>query len=452
MKENICAISTALGVGAISIIRCSGSNVIEIVNKVFDSKDLTKVKSHTINYGHIVNNGEVIDEVLVSIMRAPKTFTKEDIVEINSHGGISTTNKILEILIVNGMRLADRGEFSKRAYLNGRIDLVEAEGINDLILAETEAQRKYAINRTLGNLSRLIIDNRKILVGLQAKLEVNFDYPEEADNIEMTHKLVLDDLMIIKDNLKKLLASSKDGKIIREGIDVAILGRPNVGKSSILNHLLDEEKAIVTNVAGTTRDIVEGVISLSGIKLNLIDTAGIRETDDIVEKIGVDKSLDISKKADLIIYVFNNNEKITSEEIELLKQMENVKKLVLINKSDLESNIDLSSISEYPVVLGNTVSKDGLDELKNKIIEMFNLDEIGSKNFNLLSNARQIALITSSLNSIEEAIKSVEEEVPLEMIATDIKEAYDLLGEIIGSTYKDELLDELFANFCLGKW
>lgn len=451
MKENICAISTALGVGAISIIRCSGSNVIEIVNKVFDSKDLTKVKSHTINYGHIVNNGEVIDEVLVSIMRAPKTFTKEDIVEINSHGGISTTNKILEILIVNGMRLADRGEFSKRAYLNGRIDLVEAEGINDLILAETEAQRKYAINRTLGNLSKLIIDNRKILVGLQAKLEVNFDYPEEADNIEMTHKLVLDDLMIIKDNLKKLLASSKDGKIIREGIDVAILGRPNVGKSSILNHLLDEEKAIVTNVAGTTRDIVEGVISLSGIKLNLIDTAGIRETDDIVEKIGVDKSLDISKKADLIIYVFNNNEKITSEEIELLKQMENVKKLVLINKSDLESNIDLSSISEYPVVFGNTVSKDGLDELKNKIIEMFNLDEIGSKNFNLLSNARQIALITSSLNSIEEAIKSVEEEVPLEMIATDIKEAYDLLGEIIGATYKDELLDELFANFCLGK-
>ena len=384
-------------------------------------------------------------------MKAPKTFTKEDIVEINSHGGISTTNKILEILIINGMRLADRGEFSKRAYLNGRIDLVEAEGINDLILAETEAQRKYAINRTLGNLSKLIIDNRKILVGLQAKLEVNFDYPEEADNIEMTHKLVLDDLMIIKDNLKKLLSSSKDGKIIREGIDVAILGRPNVGKSSILNHLLDEEKAIVTNVAGTTRDIVEGVISLSGIKLNLIDTAGIRETDDIVEKIGVDKSLDVSKKADLIIYVFNNNEKITSEEIELLKQMENVKKLVLINKSDLESNIDLSSISEYPVVLGNTVSKDGLDELKNKIIEMFNLDEIGSKNFNLLSNARQIALITSSLNSIEEAIKSVEEEVPLEMIATDIKEAYDLLGEIIGSTYKDELLDELFANFCLGK-
>lgn len=447
MKENICAISTALGVGAISIIRCSGSNVIEIVNKVFDSKDLTKVKSHTINYGHIVNNGEVIDEVLISIMRAPKTFTKEDIVEINSHGGISTTNKILEILIVNGMRLADRGEFSKRAYLNGRIDLVEAEGINDLILAETEAQRKYAINRTLGNLSKLIIDNRKILVGLQAKLEVNFDYPEEADNIEMTHKLVLDDLMIIKDNLKKLLASSKDGKIIREGIDVAILGRPNVGKSSILNHLLDEDKAIVTNVAGTTRDIVEGVISLSGIKLNLIDTAGIRETDDIVEKIGVDKSLDISKKADLIIYVFNNNEKITSEEIELLKQMENVKKLVLINKSDLESNIDLSYISEYPIVFGNTVSKDGLDELKNKIIEMFNLDEIGSKNFNLLSNARQIALITSSLNSIEEAIKSVEEEVPLEMIATDIKEAYDLLGEIIGSTYKDELLDELFANF-----
>lgn len=451
MNENICAISTSLGVGAISIVRCSGPNVIEIVNEIFEKDNLTKAKTHTIHYGHIVYNGEVIDEVLVSIMRAPKTFTREDIVEINCHGGISTTNKILEVLIIKGMRLATRGEFSKVAYLNGRIDLVEAEAINDLILAETDEQRKYAINRTMGNLSNLIKENRKILVNLQAKLEVNFDYPEEADNIEMTHELVLNELSKIKESLENLLKSSKDGKIVKNGIDVAIVGKPNVGKSSILNHLLDENKAIVTDIAGTTRDIVEGSLSLSGIKLNLIDTAGIRETDDIVEKIGVDKSIEMIDKADLVIFVFNNNEQISNEEIELLENIKNVKKIVVINKSDLESKLDIELLKEYKVVYGNTIDPKGLDELKNTIIKMFELDELKNKNYNFLSNAREISLVTSSLNSINEAIKSVEEEVPLEMIAADIKESYDTLGEIIGATYKDELLDELFSNFCLGK-
>lgn len=451
MNENICAISTSLGVGAISIVRCSGPNVIEIVNEIFEKDDLTKAKTHTIHYGHIVYNEEVIDEVLVSIMRAPKTFTREDIVEINCHGGISTTNKILEVLIIKGMRLATRGEFSKVAYLNGRIDLVEAEAINDLILAETDEQRKYAINRTMGNLSNLIKENRKILVNLQAKLEVNFDYPEEADNIEMTHELVLNELSKIKESLENLLKSSKDGKIVKNGIDVAIVGKPNVGKSSILNHLLDENKAIVTDIAGTTRDIVEGSLSLSGIKLNLIDTAGIRETDDIVEKIGVDKSIEMIDKADLVIFVFNNNEQISNEEIELLENIKNVKKIVFINKSDLESKLDIELLKEYKVVYGNTIDPKGLDELKNTIIKMFELDELKNKNYNFLSNAREISLVTSSLNSINEAIKSVEEEVPLEMIAADIKESYDTLGEIIGATYKDELLDELFSNFCLGK-
>lgn len=451
MNENICAISTSLGVGAISIVRCSGPNVIEIVNEIFEKDNLTKAKTHTIHYGHIVYNGEVIDEVLVSIMRAPKTFTREDIVEINCHGGISTTNKILEVLIIKGMRLATRGEFSKVAYLNGRIDLVEAEAINDLILAETDEQRKYAINRTMGNLSNLIKENRKILVNLQAKLEVNFDYPEEADNIEMTHELVLNELSKIKESLENLLKSSKDGKIVKNGIDVAIVGKPNVGKSSILNHLLDENKAIVTDIAGTTRDIVEGSLSLSGIKLNLIDTAGIRETDDVVEKIGVDKSIEMIDKADLVIFVFNNNEQISNEEIELLENIKNVKKIVFINKSDLESKLDIELLKEYKVVYGNTIDPKGLDELKNTIIKMFELDELKNKNYNFLSNAREISLVTSSLNSINEAIKSVEEEVPLEMIAADIKESYDTLGEIIGATYKDELLDELFSNFCLGK-
>lgn len=451
MDENICAISTSLGVGAISIVRCSGPNVIEIVNEIFDGTDLTKIKSHTIHYGHIVFDEEIIDEVLVSVMRAPKTFTREDIVEINCHGGISPTNKILETLIIKGMRLAMPGEFSKIAYLNGRIDLVEAEAINDLILAETDEQRKYAINRTMGNLSRLIKDNRAKLVNLQAKLEVNFDYPEEADNIEMTHSLVNQELLTIKESLEKLLDSSRDGKLVREGIDVAIVGKPNVGKSSILNHLLDENKAIVTDIAGTTRDIVEGSITLSGIKLNLIDTAGIRETDDYVEKIGVDKSIEMIDVADLVIYVFNNNEKITKEELDLLDKIKNVQKIILINKSDLKSKIDETILKDYKIVYGNTIDANGLDSLKKTIIDMFKLDEIKSKNYNFLSNARQSSLVSSALNSIKEAMKSVENEVPMEMIATDIKEAYDTLGEIIGETYKDELLDELFSNFCLGK-
>lgn len=451
MDENICAISTSLGVGAISIVRCSGPNVIEIVNEIFDGTDLTKIKSHTIHYGHIVFDEEIIDEVLVSVMRAPKTFTREDIVEINCHGGISPTNKILETLIIKGMRLAMPGEFSKIAYLNGRIDLVEAEAINDLILAETDEQRKYAINRTMGNLSRLIKDNRAKLVNLQAKLEVNFDYPEEADNIEMTHSLVNQELLTIKESLEKLLDSSRDGKLVREGIDVAIVGKPNVGKSSILNHLLDENKAIVTDIAGTTRDIVEGSITLSGIKLNLIDTAGIRKTDDFVEKIGVDKSIEMIDVADLVIYVFNNNEKITKEELDLLDKIKNVQKIILINKSDLKSKIDETILKDYKIVYGNTIDANGLDSLKKTIIDMFKLDEIKSKNYNFLSNARQSSLVSSALNSIKEATKSVENEVPMEMIATDIKEAYDTLGEIIGETYKDELLDELFSNFCLGK-
>ncbi len=451
MDENICAISTSLGVGAISIVRCSGPNVIEIVNEIFDGTDLTKVKSHTIHYGHIVFDEEIIDEVLISVMRAPKTFTREDIVEINCHGGISPTNKILETLIIKGMRLAMPGEFSKIAYLNGRIDLVEAEAINDLILAETDEQRKYAINRTMGNLSKLIKENRGKLVNLQAKLEVNFDYPEEADNIEMTHSLVNQELLTIKESLEKLLDSSRDGKLVREGIDVAIVGKPNVGKSSILNHLLDENKAIVTDIAGTTRDIVEGSITLSGIKLNLIDTAGIRKTDDFVEQIGVDKSIEMIDKADLVIYVFNNNEKITKEELDLLEKIKNVQKIILINKSDLESKIDEKILNDYKIVYGNTIDENGLDSLKKTIIDMFKLEEIKSKNYNFLANARQSSLVANALSSIKEALKSVEAEVPLEMIAADIKEAYDTLGEIIGETYKDELLDELFSNFCLGK-
>lgn len=451
MNENICAISTSLGVGAISIVRTSGPDVISIVSKIFKGDDLTKVNSHTINYGFIHENGEIIDEVLVMVMRAPKTFTMEDVVEINCHGGIATTNKILELLLSNGCRLAERGEFTRKAYLNGRIDLVEAEGINDLILSDTDATRKFAVSRVIGNLSKKIEDNRNILVGLQARLEVNFDYPEETDTEDMTHSIVIKELKKIEGSLKELLSSAKEGKIIKDGINVAIIGRPNVGKSSILNHLLDENKAIVTDIAGTTRDIVEGSITIDGIKLNLIDTAGIRETTDIVEKIGVDKSKEEAENADLIILVLNNNEVITQEEIDLLNINSNVNKIIFINKCDLETKIDESKLEGNIIVHGNTIDTYGLDELKNKIREMFNLSKINTSDYNYLSNARQIALVKRALESIENAMESAKNEVPLEMIAQDISDAYSILGEIIGSTYKDELLDELFAKFCLGK-
>ena len=451
MNENICAISTSLGVGAISIVRTSGPDVVSIVNKIFKGDDLTKVNTHTINYGFIHDECELIDEVLVMVMRAPKTFTMEDVVEINCHGGIATTNKVLELLITNGCRLAERGEFTRRAYLNGRIDLVEAEGINDLILSDTDASRSFAVSRLVGNLSKKIEDNRSKLVGLQARLEVNFDYPEETDAEDMTHSIVISELKKIESSLEDLLSSAKEGKIIKDGINVAIIGRPNVGKSSILNHLLDEKKAIVTDIAGTTRDIVEGSITLDGIKLNLIDTAGIRETNDVVEKIGVDKSKEEAENADLIILVLNNNEELTKEDLDLLNINNNVNKIIFINKCDLDSKINEEELKDYIIVHGNTIDATGLDKLKNKIKEMFNLNKIKSSDFNYLSNARQIALVRESLESIKNAIESAQNEVPLEMIAQDISDAYSTLGEIIGSTYKDELLDELFSKFCLGK-
>lgn len=451
MNENICAISTALGVGAISIVRCSGPDVISIVNNIFKGKDLNKVDSHTITYGHIIDNNEVIDEVLVTVMRAPKTFTKEDVVEINSHGGISTTNKVLELLIEHGCRLADPGEFSKKAFLNGRIDLVEAQGINDLILSESEEARRYAMNRVEGNMSKLINRDRKELIKLQSELEVEFDYPDEVDSPEMTNDRLLDSLDMIKDHLEELLKNSKEGSILKSGIDVAIIGKPNVGKSSILNHLLNENKAIVTNIAGTTRDIVEGSITLGGVKVNLIDTAGIRNTSDVVEKIGVDKSKEVLNKCNLAIFVLDNSTNLTDEEIKIINSTNNVEKIVFINKIDLDSKLDISKLDCKNIIKGTTLKEDGLSDLKNKIIELFNLNKINGNNYNFLSSANDIALVKKSLDSIISAIDDVNSMIPYEMVAVDIKDAYDYLGEIIGSTYKEDVIDEMFKNFCVGK-
>ncbi len=450
MNDTICAISTALGLGAISIIRVSGDEAIDIVNKIFD-KDLTKKESHTINYGHIVYNGEIIDEVMVSIMKSPKTFTKEDIVEINSHGGVAVTNKVLEILLLEGARLAEPGEFTKRAFLNGRIDLVEAESIMDLIESKTETSRKLAISGMEGKVSKLvknIIDN---LVKVNANIEVNIDYPEYED-IEIVTKEKIEEMSkYINKELTKLLNESENGKLIKDGINTLILGRPNVGKSSILNKLIEEDKAIVTSVAGTTRDIVEGQIRVNGILLNIIDTAGVRETEDIVEKIGVEKSLSLVNDADLIILVFNNNEKLTDEDKKLLEYTKEKKRIIVINKIDLENNLDINNLKNERIVKVSALKDSGIENLKNEINDMFNLEEINLGDFTYLSNSRQISLVKKAVEISKNLEDALNNDVPIDLLEIDIKEICEILGEIIGESYDDKLIDTLFSNFCLGK-
>lgn len=451
MDSTICAVSTAIGSGAISIIRCSGKDAIKIVNSVFSGVNLEKVLSHTIHYGFINFKNEKIDEVLVSVMRSPKTFTTEDIVEINSHGGIATTNKILEILLTSGCKLAEAGEFTKRAFLNGRIDLLEAEAVGDLILSETENSRKLAINQITGSLSHKINNIRQKLISLQANIEVNIDYPEYDDVLVLTAEILKPTLTSITGELQRLLVDSKNGKIIKNGLDVAIIGQPNVGKSSILNALLEENKAIVTNIPGTTRDIVEGKISLNGIILNIIDTAGLRVTSDQVEKIGVEKSREICNSADLIIYVIDNTTKNIFEDFKYLKILSHKPIIVFINKDDKNSNIKTSELKDYQFVFGNTIKTSGLNNLKNKIVEIFNLEELETKDFSYLSSARQVSLVSKAISVIEEALKALENGASIDLISIDIKKCYELLGEIVGETYKEDLLDELFSKFCLGK-
>ena len=450
MNDTIAAISTALGIGAISIIRVSGPDSINIVNKLFKGKDLTKVPTHTINYGHIIDNNEIIDEVLVTIMKAPKTFTTEDIVEINSHGGISTTNKVLELLLTNGARLAEPGEFTKRAFLNGRIDLIEADGIMNLISAKTEKARRLSINQLNGEVTNNIKELREKLVSIISNIEVNIDYPEYEDIEVLTNEKILPSLLSLKDEIKETIKKSESGKLINEGINIGIIGRPNVGKSSLLNALLEEEKAIVTDIEGTTRDTVEGTISLNGILLNLIDTAGIRETDNIVEQIGVEKSKQIINKSDLIILLLNNNEILTEEDINLLSLIKEKKHIVLINKTDLENKLDLNKVKEEYISISIKDNK-GIDKLKQKIIELFNLEQLETEDLTYLSDARSISLLNKSLKYIEESISSINKEEPIDIVELNIKDAWESLGEIIGETYTEELIDNLFEKFCLGK-
>ena len=451
MNDTIAAISTALGVGAISIVRVSGNDSVKIVNKIFKGDDLEQVPSHTIHYGHIMDKTVVIDEVLVSVFLSPKTFTTEDVVEINSHGSIATTNKILELLLNNGCRLAEPGEFTKRAFLNGRIDLVEAEGVMDLINAKTEKARTLALNQVKGKVSELIINLRQEILEVLANIEVNIDYPEYEDIKELT----IDDLVPKIDSLEKkvskILKESENGRIIKEGIKVAIVGRPNVGKSSLLNNLLDEEKAIVTDIEGTTRDCVEGTINIDGIILNMIDTAGIRETEDIVEKIGVEKSKNLINDADLVLYLLNNNEELKEEDIETLEKINSKKYLIIVNKIDLERKLDLSNYDNEKIVYISAINNEGIDDLKSKIKELFNFEELETNDLTYLSNARTISILKEIINSIKDVKEGIKNNLPIDMIEIDVKNIWNLLGSIIGQNYDDELINQLFSQFCLGK-
>lgn len=446
MYDTICAISTALGTGGISIIRVSGDNSINVVNKIFD-RNLLKFKSHTINYGHIVDGNEIIDEVLVSIMKSPKTFTCEDIVEINCHGGIAVTNKILELVIKNGARLALPGEFTKRAFLNGRIDLIEAEAVMDIINSKTETSRKMAMESLTGRVSNMIHKLRNMMLDIIANIEVNIDYPEYEDILVVTNDMLKENIEILKRELSNILEEAKNGRIIKEGIKTVIIGRPNVGKSSLLNLLLDEDKAIVTDIEGTTRDIVEGTITMDGILLNIIDTAGIRETDDIIEKKGVDKSLSLISDADLVILVLNYNQELTEEDIELIESTKDKNRIVFVNKNDLDRKIDLKTRAIY----GNTVSIDGIKELKLEIKKKFGFDQIEKKDLTYLSSANDIAIIKECLDIVDEICLDIDKSVSIDIIEIDIKRIWELLGNLIGENYDSELLDGLFSKFCLGK-
>ncbi|MDB7642528.1 MAG: tRNA uridine-5-carboxymethylaminomethyl(34) synthesis GTPase MnmE [Ligilactobacillus ruminis] len=455
--DTIAAISTPPGEGAISIVRMSGEEAVSIAQKVFSGKDLTQAKSHTINYGHIVDpkTHEEIDEVMVSLMLAPKTFTREDVVEINCHGGIVATNRILQLLLINGARLAEPGEFTKRAFLHGRIDLTQAESVMDLIRAKTDRSMKIALNQLDGNLSHLIDSLRKDILDVLAQVEVNIDYPEYDDVEEMTTKLLKEKAIEIKQRIEQLLKTASQGKIMREGLATALVGRPNVGKSSLLNHLLHEDKAIVTDVAGTTRDVIEEYVNVSGVPLKLIDTAGIRETDDKVEKIGVERSKKAIEQSDLVLLVLNAAESLTKEDLELIRLTNDKKRIIILNKTDLEEKLDrkeLAKISENaPVYATSILKNEGVEALEEAISKLFFNGIENSQSTVMVTNARHIALLKKAQNSLDSVLEGISSGMPVDLVQIDMTEAWNLLGEITGESYEDELLDQLFSQFCLGK-
>lgn len=450
--DTIIGISTALSKGAISIIRLSGDDAIKIVNKVFKGIDLSKVEPNTINYGHIVDfdSCQIIDEVLVSIFKAPKSYTKEDVVEINCHGGLFVTNKIYEQLVLLGARPSEPGEFTKRAFLSGRIDLTKAEAVMDVINAENNAALKIANSALNGKISTFVDQKRQELLDIIATISVNIDYPEYDDVEQLTNEDILPKLKTIKLELEDVLNNSKSAKLLKNGINTVIVGKPNVGKSSLLNTLIGENKAIVTNIPGTTRDIVEASINLGQVTLNLIDTAGIRITEDVVEKIGVEKSKEQINKADIILCVLDGSEPINEQDKEILNEIKNKCHLTIINKIDLEQKINLGEVDDN-VLFISTKNNNTIKELENKILETLNLNNLFNKDITYISNARQLEKINFAIKALDEALTTIENEATIDFVDIDIRKAWLYLGEIVGQTSTDNLLDELFSKFCLGK-
>ncbi|PKF21199.1 tRNA uridine-5-carboxymethylaminomethyl(34) synthesis GTPase MnmE [Macrococcoides caseolyticum] len=456
--DTIASISTPMGEGAIAIVRLSGNDAISIADKLYKGKhQLSDVASHTINYGHIIDpaSNEIVEEVMVAVMRAPRTYTREDIVEINCHGGIMTVNRVLELTLTNGARLAEPGEFTKRAFLNGRIDLSQAEATMDFIRSKTDRASRVAMQQIEGRLSVLIKGLRQSILEILAQVEVNIDYPEYDDVEEVTNTFLMEEARKIEGSITNLLQTANQGKILREGLSTVIVGKPNVGKSSMLNNLIQDNKAIVTEIAGTTRDVLEEYVNVRGVPLRLVDTAGIRETEDIVEKIGVERSREALKKADLILYVLNNNEILTEEDYKLAEIIKNEEVIVIINKTDLETKLDLEEVKTMvgnaPIVRTSMLSQQGIEELEEQIRTLFFAGEVSNQDMTYVSNARHISLLKSAKASIGDAISAAELGVPVDMIQIDLIKTWELLGEVIGESVDDGLIDQLFSQFCLGK-
>ena len=445
--ENIAAIATAFGTAGISVIRISGETAIFEFNKIFKGRDLTKVKSHTVHYGHVLNEDmSVLDEVMVTVMKGPKSFTAEDTVEVSTHGGILITQKVLDRILDMDIRLAEPGEFSERAYLNGRIDLVEAESIMDLIHAKSEKALKIANLGVQKETSKLIRNLRSKLLTIIAQIEVNIDYPEYDDAIIMSKEIIKPKTEALIVEINDLLKESEKNQLIRDGVKTAIVGKPNVGKSSLLNALLNEEKAIVTDIEGTTRDTIEAYINVNGVTLKLIDTAGIRETEDVVEKIGVNRSKKAITDAELILLVLDQSKAISKEDQDLLELTKDKKRLIIANKADLPKALQLEEV--LPI---STLTKEGLKDLEKAILKLLSLEDIDSRDFNYLSNVRHIQKVKEARTSLLNVLSSIELDMPVDVYAIDLTQAWKSLGEILGEYYQDDLLNELFSKFCLGK-
>ncbi|MDX8363544.1 tRNA uridine-5-carboxymethylaminomethyl(34) synthesis GTPase MnmE [Cytobacillus sp. IB215665] len=458
--DTITAISTPMGEGAIAIVRLSGAEALSIADSIFkgpSDKKLIEVPSHTIHYGHIVDpiNNETIDEVMVSVMKGPKTFTREDVVEINCHGGLVSVNSVLQTVIKGGARLAEPGEFTKRAFLNGRLDLSQAEAVIDLIRAKTDRAMNVALHQMEGRLSKLINRLRQDILETLAHVEVNIDYPEYDDVEEMTHQLLLPKASNVQHELHKLIQTSQQGKILREGLSTVIIGRPNVGKSSLLNSLVHENKAIVTDIPGTTRDVIEEYVNVRGVPLRLVDTAGIRETEDIVERMGVERSREKLKEADLILLVLNSNDELSVDDEQLFHAVEGMDVIVIINKTDLPQTINMTQVKElannYPIVSTSLLQEEGIEQLEEAISSLFFEGGIESKDMTYVSNSRHISLLTQAKVAIDDAVNSINSGVPIDIVQIDLTRAWELLGEIIGEAVHESLIDQLFSQFCLGK-